>query len=90
MGKKSKNNKVAKMGPKRSFMNPLIRELYKLTADPTNPAKIEEVFKIGNSIESKQSTFISPSYNVDRIQAGNELIDHIRRYSSFSDFLLNF
>lgn len=84
MGKKSKkptkpSKVVAKVGPSRSLMNPLIRELYKLTADPSKPASLEEVFKLGDAIESKQSFFLSPSYNVDRVAAGNDLINHIQR-----------
>ena len=84
MGKKSKNNKLVKAhsGPKRTVMNPLIKELYKMTADPSKPANLDEVFKLGEAIQAKQSSFIAPSYNVDRVSAGNALIDHIKTWEN--------
>jgi hypothetical protein len=63
----------------KSTLNPLIKDLYKLTSNPEKPADLEEVFELGNMIEIKQSTFVAPSHNLDRVKAANQLIEHIKK-----------
>ena len=85
---------VAKKGPKtkKSLLNPLIRELYKVTgkilsgifclnfrlADIKKETSFEEIVKLGGIIEGKEGSFLAPSYNVNRVDAANELIAHLR------------
>ena len=85
---------VAKKGPKtkKSLLNPLIRELYKVTgkilsgifclnfrlADIKKETSFEEIVKLGDIIEGKEGSFLAPSYNVNRVDAANELIAHLR------------
>ena len=85
---------VAKKGPKtkKSLLNPLIRELYKVTgrvvsrvtllisflADIKKETSFEDIVKLGDIIEGKEGSFLAPSYNVNRVDAANELIAHLR------------
>jgi len=80
MGKKAKNNKLVKSagGAKRAVLMPLIKELYTITSTVDKKPDIEEVYRLAQMIEEKQSSFIPPSYNLDRVQAANELIDHLK------------
>ena len=81
MGKKAKNNKLVKSagGAKRTVLMPLVKELYTMTSTVDKKPDIEEVYRLAQMIEDKQPSFIPPSYNLDRVQAANELIHHLKR-----------
>jgi len=72
---------VAKKGPKtkKSLLNPLIRELYKVTADINKATSLEDIVKLGETIESKEGSFLAPSYNINRVDAANDLIAHLNQ-----------
>ena len=94
-----KNRAVAlKKGSKtkKSLLNPLIKELYRITgkyrhfyqnirffykscsADVTKSTSIEDICKQGDLIASKEASFIPPSYNLNRVEVANQLIDHLK------------
>ena len=86
MGKKAKNNKLVKAGgSKRAVLMPLVKELYTITSTVDKKPDIEEVYKLAEMIEAKQSSFLPPSYNLDRVKAGNELIEHLKRHEDACD-----
>ena len=47
-------------------------------ADVTKSTGLEEICKQGDIIESKESSFVAPSYNLNRVDAANDLICHLR------------
>jgi len=63
---------------KKSLLNPLIKELYRITADVSKSTSIEDICKQGDLIASKEASFIPPSYNLDRVEVANQLISHLK------------
>ena len=77
---------------KKSLLNPLIKELYRISgtealfeimtysifeADVNKATAVEDICKQGDLIASKEPSFVPPSYNLNRADAANELIDHL-------------
>ena len=68
-------------------MYEIVWSLKSILADINKATSFEDIIKLGETIESKEGSFLAPSYNINRVEAANDLIAHLNKVCSWNYFI---